>query len=136
MLKRLLLTCALLLTSFVAVAGQDTLLPLAVRTATNTGADQYRTIETGIHLIVNVTVAPGSDTVTPKIQGKDNLGNYYDLLVGPAISTTGTTVLKIGKGIVGVANASAADIVPDVYRVVVTHSASSSFTYSVTITRN
>lgn len=116
-----------------AFAGQDTLLALSARTATTTSSDVVKSTEKGIHVVVRVTVVPGTDTITPKIQAKDFLGNYYDLLVGTAISTTGTTVLKLGPGIAPVANASAADVLPDMYRVVVTHSAGSSFTYSVTL---
>lgn len=116
-----------------ASAGQDTLLASAARTATTTTSDVIKSTEKGIHVIIKVTAVPGVDTVTPKIQAKDSLGNYYDLLVGTAISTTGTTVLKLAPGISAIANASAADILPDVYRVVMTHSAGTSFTYSVTV---
>lgn len=116
-------------------AAQDVLLVSAARTATTNTADIVRTSETGIHVLIKVTAVPGADTITPKIQGKDFQGTYYDLLIGAPISTTGTTVLKVGPDIGAVTNGSAADIIPDIYRVVITHSAGTSFTYAVTINK-
>src|ERR1700756_3249777 len=47
------------------------------------------------HIIVNVTSISGV-SVTPHIQGKDQVtGNYYDILVGDPIVSTGMTVLKV-----------------------------------------
>jgi len=117
-------------------AAQDTILALAARTATTTSSNLTKTTEKSAHFIINVTAVPGVDTITPKIQAMDNLGNYYDVLVGAAIATTGITVLKIAQGLSPIVNGSAADFIPDVYRVVVTHSAGTSFTYSVTINKS
>jgi hypothetical protein len=104
----------------------------AARTATVTGGDLSNDVYRGVHVIVDVTVAPGGDTITPKIQGKDPTSlKYYDILVGAAISATGTTVLKVYPSISPSANASAQDLLPQTWRVVVTHSAGTSFTYSV-----
>lgn len=114
-------------------AGQTTLLASAVRTATNTGDDIGKTTEKYITVILKITAVPGGDTVTPKIQGKDNLGNYYDILVGSAQAGTGTFVLRVGPGLATTANVSSGDMVPDIYRVVITHSAGTNFTYSVTL---
>lgn len=114
-----------------ANSAQDTILAAAARTATTTTSDIVKSTEKGVHFILNVTVVPGVDTITPKIQGKDSLGNYYDLLVGSAISTTGITVLKISPGIGVLANGSAADVMPDVYRIIITASGTGSFTYSL-----
>ena|SRR5258708_33467145 len=117
-------------------SAQDTILSLAARTTTTTTSDIVKSTEKGLHFILNVTVVPGVDTITPKIQGKDSLGNYYDVLVGSAVSTTGITVLKLSPGIATVANGAAADILPDVYRVIITASGSGSFTYSLTANRS
>lgn len=122
--------------SLVAAAGQDTILASAVRAATTTSSDIVKTTENSAHFIIVVSAVPGVDTITPKIQGKDFLGNYYDLLVGSAIVATGTTVLKISRGGAAIANGSAMDFLPDIYRVVVTHSAGTNFTYSVTVNRS
>lgn len=113
-------------------ASMTTILPLAARTATTTSTDITKTTEVGAHFILNATVVPGVDTITMKVQGKDNLGNYYDLLVGTASATTGIVVLKVSPSITPAANASANDMLPDIYRIIVTHSAGTSFTYSVT----
>lgn len=107
------------------------LLASAARTATPTIADQFTEGAARCHVIVDVTAAAGTG-VTPKIQGKDAAsGKYYDVLVGSVITTTGTSVLKVGPGLTASANAAASDFLPAVWRVVVTHSDSSSLTYSV-----
>ena len=128
----LVASLVLALASTGAHAGQDILLASAARTSTNTGADQYASGIHCAHFVLNVTAVPGVETITPKIQGKDPLGVYYDLLVGNAIVATGTTVLKVCRGIAPSANTAAEDFLPDIYRVVITHSAAGSFTYSLT----
>jgi hypothetical protein len=107
------------------------ILASAARTATATGADQADPNAEGLHLIINVTAVTATPSVVPTIQGKSPVGTYYDVLVGAAITATGTTVLKIGPGIAAVANAAAADILPDTWRVVLTHADADSITYSV-----
>lgn len=129
---KFLLAALFALVSTAVLAGQIVVLPLAARTATNTSAVIIKSTEQAAHFIINVTAVPGTDTITPTIQGVDALGNSYTLLTGTAISTTGITALKIGRGMTGVANASASDLLPDQYKVLMTHSAGSSFTYSVT----
>jgi hypothetical protein len=108
------------------------LLPLAARTATPTIADQSDPNAEGLHVIINVTAVTATPSVVPTLQGKGPLGTYYDLLVGTAITATGTTVLKLGPGIAPVANGAAADYLPDIWRVVMTHGDADSITYSVT----
>lgn len=116
----------------IAKAEQTTLYASAVRAATITSSDIVKTSNyRGIHLIVSVTAVPGGDTITPKIQGKSASGVYYDILVGAAIAATGTTVLKINPSAAVLLNAVASDTIPDVWRVIVTHSAGSNFTYVV-----
>jgi len=103
----------------------------AARTATYTSADQSTPTAEGGHIIINVTASSDTPSIVPKIQGKGPLGNYYDLLVGVAMTGTGTQVLKIGPGITPVPNAAAADYLPDLWRVVVTAADADSITYSV-----
>jgi hypothetical protein len=133
---KVFLASLILAASFSVQAAQDTVLALSARTATTTSSNITKTTEKSAHFVINVTVVPGVDTITPKIQAMDNLGNYYDLLVGAAISTTGITVLKIAQGGAVIAGGAAADFMPDVYRVVVTPSAGTSFTYSVTVNKS
>lgn len=101
----------------------------AARTTTQTGADRTNTHSRGLHLVINVTAA-GVAGITPKVQGKSASGAYYDILVGAAITGTGTTVLKVYPGIVAVPNAAASDVLPRVYRVVVTANDANAVTYS------
>lgn len=130
-MKRYLIGSVLGLVSLTSLAAQNVILPLTARTATVNSSDIVKTTETGVHFIIRVTVAPGGDTITPYIQGKDALGNYYDLLVGSAIDSTGITVIKLGPSIAPLESGAASDIVPSVYRLRIVASGSGSFTYSV-----
>lgn len=109
---------------------QIVILASAARTTTQTSADQLAEARHGLHLVVDVTSA-GTGSITPKIQGRDANGIYYDILVGSAITTTGTTVLKVGRGFTPSANAVATDGLPANWRVVVTANNANSMTYSV-----
>jgi hypothetical protein len=112
--------------------GQKIVIAQQTVTATNNSVDQNRTVTGGAgHLIINMTAVPGVQTVTPKLQGKDAMGNYYDILTGPAIVATGQTVLKLGIGMLAAANSVANDALPDTWRVVCTHSGAGSFGYNV-----
>lgn len=102
------------------------------RSATTTSATFTNYAHRGGHFIIDVTAVPGTDTVTPKIEGYDSAsGKYYTLLEGTASAATGTVVLSIYPSITAVANVSSNNILPIKWRVVMTHSAASEFTYSV-----
>lgn len=104
----------------------------AVRAATTNSSKYENYGSRGIHLVIDVTVVPGVDTVTPKLEGYDAVsGKYYDLLVGTAMVATGTQVLKLYPSIATAANAAANDVLPTAWRVTMTHSAATNFTYSV-----
>ena len=102
----------------------------AARTTTQTGSDHKNLVYRGLHLVVDLT-AFSSGSLTPKVQGKDGNGIYYDLLVGPAIAATGTTVLKVYPGLTPSANAIANDFLPSVFRIILTVGDATSITYSV-----
>ncbi len=106
------------------------ILASSARTTTQTQADQTNLVSHGLHLIVDVTSA-GTGSITPKIQGKDANGIYYDILVGSAITSTGTNVLKIYPGLVPVTNGVANDVLPLTWRSVITANNANSMTYSV-----
>lgn len=56
--------------------------------------------------------------VTPTIEGYDVASaSWYSVLVGSAISTAGTNVLKVYPGIGAVANGAASDVLPSQWRV-------------------
>lgn len=104
----------------------------AARTATPTAFESSTEGARGLHLVIDVTSVTASPSVVPTIDGHDPLsGKWYNLLTGVAITATGTTVLKIYPGIATLANAAASDVVPDVFRVVMTHGDADSITYTV-----
>lgn len=115
--------------------GQRVLMPTANVniTGTNASIDQYRTVTGGsAHIIINMLAVPGVQSVSFKLQGKDALGNYYDLgLVSAAILGVSQIVLKIGIGMLAAANLVANDSLPDVWRVVGTHTGAGVFQYNV-----
>lgn len=108
-----------------------TLLSSASRTTSVNSNDVTNYNNSGAHVVVNVTATGGGD-ITVSIQGKDELsGAYYTLLSSASITTTGTTVLRVFPGADAVANQTANDIVPRVWRVSVTANNASPITYSV-----
>ena len=107
----------------------------AARTALVTGADQTNEYARGLHVIIDVTLDPALASITPTIQGKDEIsGKYYDLLVGAAIAAVGVTVLKIYPGITVAANVSASDILPKTWRVNMAVADADSMTYGIAAT--
>ena len=109
-----------------------TVLASAIRAATNQSADIVNYNGRGLHLVFDITVVPTVDTVTLTIQGKDELsGKYYTILAGAAQVAVGTVVMRIYPSLTAVANLTASDILPRTWRVSVTHSAATNFTYSV-----
>lgn len=108
-------------------------LPSAARIATIQTADLINSSSRGGHFIINVSVLAAGASLVPTILGKDTLNAvYYTLLTGLAITATGITVLKIYPGIVGVANAAAADVLPSTFAFLMTAANADSVTYSVT----
>lgn len=102
----------------------------AARTSTLTSTTQTNYNGAMVHVIIAVT-SMASGGLTPVINGIGNLGTSYVLLTGAKITGTGTTVLKIGPGFATSVNASAADMIPRSWNVVVTPDDSTSITYSV-----
>ncbi len=92
-----------------------------LKTATSvTSADQTNAQWKGAHIIIRASTYT-TGAYTPTVQGKDPVsGEYYSLLVGTAISSTSTNVLKIAPGITAATNASVADLLPKTWRVVMT----------------
>lgn len=130
---------AITLILFASVAGAQqlgnltgTVLTSSARTATQTLSPDITNPQwRGGHFIIDVS-AYTSGTLTPTIQGKDSAsGQYYDILVGSAISATGVTVLKVYPGIAASANAAASDVLPRVWRFKMTGTATPVVTYSV-----
>jgi hypothetical protein len=102
------------------------------RTATPTAIAQTTEGRRGLHLVIDVTAVVDTPSVVPTIEALDPVsGKWYSLLVGAAIVATGTTVLKVYPGIAPVAGGAASDVVPNTFRVTMTHADADSITYSV-----
>ena len=109
-----------------------TLLTSAARTATVNSTDQTNHNARGVHVIINVSAYPAAASVVPAIEAYDEVaGIYYPLLTGAAIVATGYTILKVYPGIGEVANGAASDVLPQTWRVLMTHADADSITYSV-----
>jgi len=111
---------------------QSIILPSAVRTATNNSADIFKSGEKSIHAMLAISNVPGVDSVTLNIQGKDALGNYYNIASSAATITAINVPLRVGSGITATANVAISEYLPDVYRFQVVHSNNTPFTYSLT----
>lgn len=103
------------------------------RSATFVGDDKVKTPGlVGVKVTLDVTVVPGVDTVQLVIEHKDVVsGKYVQILAAAARAGAGTDVLTVYPGIAVAANVSASDVIGDVYRVRVVHSAATAFTYSI-----
>lgn len=112
---------------------QFTALAAAARTATTTSAALYKQDAVAATFILNVTAVPTTETLTMKVQGLTASGVAYDILTGTASAATGKVLLHIGRGVTTTANVGAGIPLPDAFQVVVTHSASGSFTYGVEV---
>lgn len=86
----------------------------------------------GLHITLDVTAITATPSITLTVQGRDELsGRWYDILVGAAVTTVSTNVYKLYPGITPVANVAVSDVLPRVWRVVITHGDADSITYSV-----
>lgn len=103
----------------------------ALAQAYNSGDQDGSQVEF-LHVIIDVTAVTATPALTVKIQGKDPAsGKYYDILVSTVIATVSTMVLKVGPGLTAAANLVANDMIPAVWRVIVTHGDTDAATYSV-----
>lgn len=103
----------------------------AARTVATTFGNFLNTNWRAWHVIVDVTVI-GADTLTIDIEARDIVTlAFYPILTSLAISTTGTTVLKIGQGFTSIANLTANDMIPYITRIVATPTGIDPITYSI-----
>jgi hypothetical protein len=108
-----------------------TVLASLARTTTQTQADQANVGGRGIVVVLDMT-AVGTGSVTLTIQGKDPAsGKYYTLLAGAAVTTNSTNVYRVYPGLTAAANATASDVLPRTWRVLVTANNANSAVYSV-----
>lgn len=120
-----------------------TVLPSAARTATpdavvldfgsgGVSKPQIKNIR-NMHIIIDVTAKTDTPSVQTTITATDpTSGKTYTLLGSiAAITTTGTTVLKIGPDIVAAAGIAAQDFIPEIVTLKFAHADTDSITYSV-----
>ena len=106
----------------------------AVRAATNS-IDLVNIGARGAIITLDITAVPGTDTVAVSWFGKDPAsGKFYALgAAGAAFSATGTKTYLIYPAVAANASFTAviAANIPRTWRLIVTHSAGSNFTYSL-----
>ena len=113
----------------------QTLLASAARTTAQTSQDFSAEEVLSSDFVFNVTLDPGTASVTPSIQGKDPVsGAYYTILTGAAVAATGITVMRVGPTITAAANVAANAILPKEFRVSVAVADAESLTYSFSVT--
>lgn len=84
------------------------------------------------HFCFDLTAVSGSASLTITISGYDPTSTkYYTILTSTAITTTGTTIFKVGPSLPGTANLTANDFLPESWKFVITHATSDSVTYSI-----
>ena len=113
----------------------QTLLSSAARTTAQVSQDFSAEEVLSSDFIFNVTLDPGTASVTPSIEGKDPVsGAYYTILTGAAVAATGITVMRVGPTITAAANVAANAILPKEFRVSVEVADAESLTYSFSVT--
>lgn len=111
--------------------GAVTVAGSAARTVTTTFGNFLNTNWRAWHVIVDVTVI-GADTLEINIEARNvTTLAFYPLLISLPISTTGTTVLKIGQGFTPIVNLTANDMVPYIAQIRAVHSGADPITYSI-----
>lgn len=111
------------------------LLPSAPRTATPNQQQvsaQSSDVD-ALVLIVDMTAVTATGTVTVTVEGIDPQTNMpYPILISAALGAVARTVLRVHPNLPPVANLTAQDIVPPIFRVTATHGNGVSMTYSIT----
>jgi hypothetical protein len=121
----------------VAIASQVAFPAQVGQTGTFTSADVRNVACTGLKVVLDLTSNPGSlGSIVLTVQGKDQAsGKYWTLLASPAITVVATTVYTISPGITAIANQSACDVLPPIWRVVVSGNGSpTSYTVGASMT--
>lgn len=95
-----------------------TVVTLTAAGAGTTNSADIVGIGSGLHLVIDITVAGGTPTLTVTIQGKDTAsGKYYTILQSAALAAVATTVLRVYPALTAAANLVANDILPRTWRV-------------------
>ena len=107
------------------------IIPSASYAVTKVTTDQINVDGVSALIVVIDSTVVGTATLTLTIDGKDKAsGKYYNLLTGAAISTNATTRYKLSPYLASVANVTANDLVPVIFRITVTQGGTGNATYS------
>lgn len=113
-------------------ASKDTQTLLASSARTATAAVTFNSPCIGGIVVINVSAATGSPSVTFTLAGLDPASDTaYTILASAAITGTGTTVLRIHPSLTASANAIAKDVLPEAMKLTAAHGNTDSITYSV-----
>ena len=115
---------------------QENVATATSRTATYTSNDMFaRPGDKGI-TVYGIITSLTSESVTFTIQAKTPQATYVDVLSSAVTGSTGTVALSLAPGITNTANVSLPQILPPVFRIKATHSATGSATYSIGVNRS
>lgn len=108
----------------------EVVIPSAARTA---DADFTFTCQTiGGLFVIDVTAVTATPSVVFTIQGVEPIsGNTWTILQSAAITSTGTTVLRVHPSLTAAANTIAKDMLPQAININCNHADTDSITYSV-----
>jgi len=102
----------------------------AARTATHTAS--FACGQTGGLFVIDVTAVTATPSVVFTIKGEEPVsGNTWTVLASAAITSTGTTVLRVHPSLTASANTIAKDMMPQSVLITATHADTDSITYSV-----
>lgn len=87
---------------------------------------------TGGIFVIDVTATAATPSVVFTIRGQEPLSNnVWDILASSAITSTGTTILRVHPSLAASANAIAKDILPQSVVINANHADTDSITYSI-----
>ena len=110
---------------------EGTALTSAARTATESSADLTNSRGKGVRVVLDVTAATGSPSITLTIECKDAAsGKYCTLLLSAAVTGISMNTFVVYPGIVAVTNLATNNFVSKTFRITMTHSNTDSITYS------
>lgn len=104
------------------------------RTATPTSYSIYTRGAVGVIIYISATAAAATPSVVATVDGYDPVSaTWYNILTATAITGITTKRLVIAPGVTVTANLTAATVLPDTIRIVMTHADADSITYSVSL---
>jgi len=116
-------------TSSATQSGSLVVVPAGTQTSLMTSVNASDLLH--VAFVLNVSQVAGGEAVQLTLNGVTPSGYVYPLLVGLAVTATGTTPYRIGPALTPSVNAVANDLVPDLIQAVATISGAGTITYGV-----